>query len=215
MLLSIIPLLKKGESMAVKDHSLDKKIIKAAMDEFRENDFLKASLNKIAEKAGLTTGAVYTRYKNKDELFCSLVYPLLEEMQRRFSPLEKSYNDVGDSENIGDILKVIRIERQIYVDILFTYYDECVLLFCRSTGSSVETQLNKWAKQKAVSTAEFIRQRAKKEIDTDLIELIMNEQFQFYRQVLQKGYDKEKTVRLMDSVEEFHESGWKGLFEKI
>lgn len=205
----------KGESMAVKDHSLDEKIIKAAMDEFRENDFLKASLNKIAEKAGLTTGAVYTRYKSKDELFCSLVYPLLEEMQRRFSPLEKAYNDVRDSEDIGDILNVIRIERQIYVDILFAYYDECVLLFCRSTGSSVEAQLNKWATQKAVSTAEFIRQRAKKEIDTDLIELIMNEQFQFYRQVLQKGYDKEKTVRLMDSIEEFHESGWKGLFEKI
>lgn len=205
----------KGESMAVKDHSLDEKIIKAAMDEFRENDFLKASLNKIAEKAGLTTGAVYTRYKSKDELFCSLVYPLLKEMQRRFSPLEKAYNDVRDSEDIGDILNVIRIERQIYVDILFSYYDECVLLFCRSTGSSVEVQLNKWAAQKAVSTAEFIRQRAKKEIDTDLIELIMNEQFQFYRQVLQKGYDKEKTVRLMDSIEEFHESGWKGLFEKI
>lgn len=205
----------KGENMAVKDHSLDEKIIKAAMEEFKENDFLKASLNKIAEKAGLTTGAVYTRYKSKDKLFCSLVYPLLEEMQRRFSPLEKAYNDVRDSEDIGDILNVIRIERQIYVDILFSYYDECVLLFCRSTGSSVEAQLNKWATQKAVSTAEFIHQRAKKEIDTDLIELIMNEQFQFYRQVLQKGYDKEKTVRLMDSVEEFHESGWKGLFEKI
>lgn len=205
----------KGESMAVKDHSLDEKITKAAMEEFRENDFLKASLNKIAEKAGLTTGAVYTRYKNKDELFCSLVYPLLEEMQRRFSPLEKAYNDVRNSEDIGDILKVIRIERQIYVDILFTHYDECILLFCRSGGSSVEAQLNEWTKHKAVSTAEFIRQRAKKEIDTDLIELIMNEQFLFYRQVLQKGFDKEKTVRLMDSIEEFHESGWKGLFEQI
>lgn len=97
---------------------------------------------------------------------------------------------------------------------MFAYYDECVLLFCRSTGSSVEAQLNKWTNQKAVSTAEFIRQRAKKEIDTDLVELIINEQFRFYRQVLKKGYDKEKTVRLMDSIEEFHESGWKGLFEK-
>lgn len=205
----------KGENMAVKDHSLDEKIIKAAMEEFKENDFLKASLNKIAEKAGLTTGAVYTRYKSKDELFCSLVYPLLEEMQRRFSPLEKAYYDVRDSEDINDILKVIRLERQIYVDILFTHYDECVLFFCRSTGSSVEAQLGEWTKHKAVSTAEFIRQRAKKDIDTDLIELIMNEQFQFYKQVLEKGFDKEKAVRLMDSVEEFHESGWKGLFEKI
>lgn len=201
--------------MAVKDHSLDEKIIKAAMEEFKENDFLKASLNKIAEKAGLTTGAVYTRYKNKDELFCSLVYPLIEEMQQRLSPLEKAYSDVRDSKNIEDILKVIRLERRIYVDILFTHYDECILLFCRSAGSSVERQLIEWTKYKAVSTADFIRQRAKKEIDTDLIELIMNEQFQFYRQVLQKGFDKEKTIKLMDSIEEFHESGWKGIFEQI
>ena len=201
--------------MAVKDHSLDEKITKAAMEEFKEKDFLKASLNKIAEKAGLTTGAVYTRYKSKDELFCSLVYPLIEEMQKRLYPLQKAYSDVRESEDINDILNVIRLERQIYVDILFTHYDECVLLFCRSSGSSVEKQLNEWTKYKAVSTAEFIRERAKKEIDTDLIELIMNEQFQFYHQVLQKGYDKEKTVRLMDSIEEFHESGWKGLFEQI
>lgn len=201
--------------MAVKDHSLDEKITKAAMEEFKEKDFLKASLNKIAEKAGLTTGAVYTRYKSKDELFCSLVYPLIEEMQKRLYPLQKAYSDVRDSEDINDILNVIRLERQIYVDIIFTHYDECVLLFCRSGGSSVEKQLNEWTKYKAASTAEFIRERAKKEIDTDLIELIMNEQFQFYHQVLQKGYDKEKTVRLMDSIEEFHESGWKGLFEQI
>lgn len=201
--------------MAVKDHSLDEKIIRAAMGEFKENDFLKASLNKIAEKAGLTTGAVYTRYKSKDELFCSLVCPLIEEMQQRLYPLEKAYSDARDSENIDDILNVIKLERQIYVDILFTHYDECVLLFCRSGGSSVEKKLIEWSKYKAASTADFIRQRAKKEIDTDLIELIMNEQFQFYRQVLQKGFDKDKTVRLMDSIEEFHESGWKGLFEQI
>ncbi len=201
--------------MAVKDHSLDEKITKAAMEEFKEKDFLQASLNKIAEKSGLTTGAVYTRYKSKDELFCSLVYPLIEEMKQRFHPLEKAYSDIRDSKNIEDILNVIRLERRIYVDILFSRYDECILFFCRSTGSSVEKQLTEWTKYKAVSTADFIRQRAKREIDTDLVELIMNEQFQFYRQVLQKGFDKDKTIRLMDSIEEFHESGWKGFFEKI
>lgn len=201
--------------MAVKDHSLDERITKAAMEEFREKDYHRASLNKIAEKAGLTTGAVYTRYKSKDELFCSLVYPLIEEMQQRLAPLQKAYSDVRDSENVDDILKVMELERQIYVDVLFTHYDECVLLFCRSGGSSVEKTLNEWARYKAASTADFIRQRAKKEIDTDLIELIMNEQFQFYRQVLEKGYDRDRTVGLMDRLEEFHGSGWKGLFEQL
>ena len=58
-----------GEDMANKDHSLDDGIIQAAYFEFLSCGFQKASLHKIAEKAGVTTGAIYTRYKNKDALF--------------------------------------------------------------------------------------------------------------------------------------------------
>jgi len=54
--------------LANKDHSLDDKIIRAAYSEFLAYGFCKASLHKISEKAGVTTGAIYTRYKNKDAL---------------------------------------------------------------------------------------------------------------------------------------------------
>ena len=54
--------------MANRDHSLDDGIIQAAYAEFLAYGFQKASLHKIAEKAGVTTGAIYTRYKNKDEI---------------------------------------------------------------------------------------------------------------------------------------------------
>ena len=59
--------------MANRDHSLDDGIIQAAYSEFLAYGFQKASLHKIAEKAGVTTGAIYTRYKNKDALFASLL----------------------------------------------------------------------------------------------------------------------------------------------
>ena len=55
--------------MALKDHSLDDKIITAAFYEFMEFGFQKASIRKIAERAGVTHGAVYTRYNSKDALF--------------------------------------------------------------------------------------------------------------------------------------------------
>ena len=46
----------RGEDMANKDHSLDDGIIQAAYSEFLAYGFQKASLHKIAEKAGVTTG---------------------------------------------------------------------------------------------------------------------------------------------------------------
>lgn len=72
--------------MASRDHSLDDGIIQAAYSEFLAYGFQKASLHKIAEKAGVTTGAIYTRYKNKDALFVSLLQDFFETMQVLFTP---------------------------------------------------------------------------------------------------------------------------------
>ena len=71
-------LLIGGEhGLANKDHSLDDGIIRAAYDEFLACGFEKASLHKIAEKANVTTGAIYTRYKNKDALFVRSLQTIL------------------------------------------------------------------------------------------------------------------------------------------
>lgn len=77
--------------MANTDHSLDDKIIRAAYSEFLAYGFCKASLHKISEKAGVTTGAIYTRYKNKDALFVALLQDFFEAMKVMFAPVEKEY----------------------------------------------------------------------------------------------------------------------------
>ena len=47
--------------MALRDHSLDDRIIAAARKEFLEKGYAGASLRKIAERAGVTAGAIQTR----------------------------------------------------------------------------------------------------------------------------------------------------------
>ena len=44
--------------MALRDHTLDDKIITAARQEFSAKGYSSASLRKIAEKAGVTVGAI-------------------------------------------------------------------------------------------------------------------------------------------------------------
>lgn len=76
--------------MANRDHSLDDGIIQAAYSEFLAYGFQKASLHKIAEKAGVTTGAIYTRYKNKDVLFASLLQDFLRRCRFSLLPSRKN-----------------------------------------------------------------------------------------------------------------------------
>lgn len=201
--------------MALKDHSLDDKITKAAFDEFMKFGFQKASIRKIADRAGVTAGAVYTRYNSKDDLFCSLVDGFLSAVKEQSGSIGNMYYSIQQSKDADALLDAIHKEEKIYLDILFNYYDECILFFCRSEGSSIDNMVHKMMENKATVTVDFLKGMAQSDLDLDGIGMIIAEQFHYYRQILEKGYSKEKAVSCMKTVENFLEAGWKDLFERI
>ena len=201
--------------MAVKDHSLDDKIIEAAFGEFMEHGFLAASLHKIADIAGVTTGALYTRYKNKDALFCSLLEGIFTVFRDSAEPAAEQYRKAEESGNIDDFLAAMEYEAQIYMDILFDHYEECVLFFCKSGGSSAEESLNAMIKHKADTTVEFFEKTAVQPVNREAVRLLMEANFHAYRQLLDAGYGKEKSAACMETVQDFLAAGWKELYGKL
>ena len=59
--------------MSNRDTSIDSRLIESARKEFIKKGFIKAELKTICENANVTTGAVYKRYKGKEELFGTVV----------------------------------------------------------------------------------------------------------------------------------------------
>ncbi len=59
--------------MSVRDTSIDPRILDSAREEFLKRGFIKSDLKTICDNAGVTTGAVYKRYKGKEELFSAVV----------------------------------------------------------------------------------------------------------------------------------------------
>lgn len=201
--------------MAVKNHKLDGKIIEAATIEFLEHGFQEASLRRIAQRAGISTGALYTRYKNKDALFCSIIEDVFSEISGEFEPMQKLYSDAQKSGSAQKILEAIQQEEKICLNILFKYYNQCLLLLCKSEGSSIQSKIEKLLEYKTQETVRFMNNIAKEEVNADGIELILSEQFYAYRRILQKGMCKEETIACIQTVEAFHEAGWKDLFQRI
>ena len=66
--------------MSTPDKSIDPKLLECAKKEFLKNGFLNASLKSICDAAGITTGAVYKRYKGKEELFCAVVETTIKQL---------------------------------------------------------------------------------------------------------------------------------------
>ena len=203
--------------MANKDHSLDPLIIKAAKDEFFEKGYIGASLRNIASKCNITTGALYTRYKNKEELFKSLITSAFMDLTKneKLKEINELYLEAKKEKDVNKFLNAIKKEEKIYLDVLFDHYDECVLLICKSEGSKLNENLSKLIEFKNTQTIDFFKSISNKNIDFDSIALIMNEQFNYYRQILEKRYSKEKALSIMKIVDIFIEAGWKKIFEEI
>ena len=85
--------------MSVRDVSIDLRLLKSARDEFLKQGFIKAELKTICENAGVTTGAVYKRYKGKEELFCAVVQETVDTLKAYVeNNTAPSLKDMSDDE---------------------------------------------------------------------------------------------------------------------
>lgn len=72
------------------------KLLESAMAEFSENGYMKASLRKICADAGVTTGALYFFFKNKNDLFKAIVdEPLKRALQASYGALYAGRSGYG------------------------------------------------------------------------------------------------------------------------
>ncbi len=85
--------------MSVRDTSIDPRLLQSARREFMAQGFLKADLKTICDNAGVTTGAVYKRYKGKEELFCAVVKDTADLLDEFVSTrTEQDFSDMTDEE---------------------------------------------------------------------------------------------------------------------
>jgi AcrR family transcriptional regulator len=84
-------------------------LLEAAARVFGERGFHGASLDQVAAAAGFTKGAVYSNFKNKDELFLALIEAAYRrEMTALKETLEESA--VPPQARLGDFVSLIRDE---------------------------------------------------------------------------------------------------------
>lgn len=201
--------------MANRDHSLDDGIVLAAYAEFLACGFRKASLNKIAEKAGVTTGAIYTRYQNKDALFVSLLQEFFGTLNDCFAPAAAEYEKAGQLGTTDALLEAIDFEERMYRKLLTEHYDDCTLFFSRSDGSSVEAMLNDMMRQKTQQTVDFFCQVYGKAPDAEAIRLLMGSQFWFFRQLLDEHLPEDAMLACLQTLLGFFNAGWRQLCDTL
>ena len=197
--------------MALKNHALDDKILHAAQTEFLENGYENASMRKIAAAAGVTIGAIYTRYATKDALFCGVVQPLIDRIAQAFASIRSTYYETQPDIQIRQMAHSMDTESACILHLLFDDYDRAVLLLCRSTGSSLESFFDTIIERKIQETVVFFRQSNVPHPSEQVLRLLIGGQFHMYAQIIHDGYDLAQAKELMQAAMIYHTGGWLAL----
>lgn len=136
-----------SDIMSVPDQSIDPRLLSAAKEEFLKKGFEKASLAKICKAAGVTTGALYKRYKGKEELFCALVSDTVRDMMEYVSGIENTdLTGYSDQELYASFSLSPETNRK-WLRFLYDHREGFTLLIRCASGTRYENFHQDWTEQ--------------------------------------------------------------------
>ena len=122
------------------DSSLETKktLLESAKKEFLQKGFGGASLRTIAANAGVTTGAMYRHFKDKDAFFCALVDDAVEATKKVVMFADSKTHAGFESPRMQEHIDFEKKMTFDFLDYLFVNFDAFTLLLTKAAGSAHE-----------------------------------------------------------------------------
>ncbi len=143
--------------MSNRDLSLDPKILESAKKEFLAKGFLDASLKAICDDADVTTGAVYRRYKGKEDLFVDVVKPAVD----LFDSLMISGEDINQRRAEEDRLQDSWLNAdeivKYWINQIYKDRETVVILLSKADGTVYSNFVNDFIEKNFVMSYEFMK----------------------------------------------------------
>lgn len=156
--------------MSNQDKSIDPRILESAREEFLSKPYEQVSLREICQKAGVTTGAFYNRYKNKEELFDALVAPTLETV-KTYSDATETFNyDRLDSQDMRRVWELTPETQRRIVEMLYADYEGFRLLLCHAEGTKYANFIHDFVSDVTARSYRFAEEAYRRGIAAFLID---------------------------------------------
>lgn len=181
--------------------------------EFMERGFAEASVRTIAGKAGFTTGMLYSRFTDKDEMFCELVREGAEELYDCFSGAQEEFAAFSPERQKTEMHTYVDAKVDRMIDIIYKHFDAFKLIICRSGGSSYEDYVENMIGIETYHTERFINVLRGlgvpvNEICADLNHMLASALFGGMFEIVAHDFPKEDAVVYVKQLQRFFNAGW-------
>ncbi len=202
-----LPITGEGALLNTKDFDTREAVLNSGRQEFLINGFDKASLRTICKNAQVTTGAFYSYFSRKEELFSAIVDPMLKE----YFPM---YDGVIQSA-LADIRNCEQNEVEV-IEFILAHRDEFRLLFDCSAGTKYEGFREELMNNLFMSSYQKCFDRyAGFNVSPKVIKIFVHMKFAQYMELIYGGYDMTDIRKLIRQYAAFTEAGFTRLIEEL
>ena len=191
--------------MSKPDKSIDPRILQSAREAFLSKPYEQVSLREICQKAGVTTGAFYNRYKNKEELFDALVAPTLKTVAAFGDATERFNYDQLHNQDMRRVWELTPETQRRIMEILYSDYDGFRLLLCHAEGTKYASFIHDIVSDVTARSYRFAEEVYRRDISPFLIEeeelhMLLTAYWSTMFEPIIHGLPKEKALRHSEAV---------------
>ena len=205
-----------GYIMAKRVEGRSDKLLECAKAEFLEMGFQEASLRVIAAKADTSTGAIYTRFGDKDGLFHALVDEPVNELISWIEEGQQEFSMKPGNEQKENVFSYKPEVWEQLVEYLYEHWDVFRLLVRCSDINCYETMLNRLVDFEVKYTYKFLNSTNNDALKTGkltpmLIHMLSNAYYSGLFEVVRHEMKKEEALAYVRQLRRFFVQGWADL----
>jgi AcrR family transcriptional regulator len=188
------------------------KILSSAKTEFLEKGFMNASLRTIAANAGLTTGAMYRHFKDKDALFCALVDEAIDVTNKAVMLADAVHHVDLDNAVSKEHFEQEKKTTNDLLDYMFEHFDIFTLLLTKAAGSTHEHFQEEICELYTTNCEQtfnmmYEKNLSTKKIDKMTVHFIASTIINAFVEIITHKMTKEAAVQYIENIEEFTRYG--------
>ncbi|ULQ59450.1 TetR/AcrR family transcriptional regulator [Brucepastera parasyntrophica] len=196
----------------MKENARDR-ILSAGKDEFLSKGFKDASLRTIADRAGVTTGAIYAHYPDKAALFRALVEPAASEFREGFIRAHERFKALPEAEQVEQMHGYTAGELHLLFDRIYGQFEAFRLIVCSSAGTEYEHYVESLVDMETEASAGFIkvmrrRGYSPRKLKTNLIHILSNAYISAVFETVAHGMSRKEAGEYVDHITAFFTAGW-------
>ena len=190
------------------------RILSAAKEQFMQRGYLKTSMREIADAVDVGVGNLYNYFENKDELFCVILRPVSDALERM---LQEHHGAKGADIMLICSEEYLKSAVDEYISLINKHGELMKILLFHSQGSSLETSREDYTNRSTEMVKTWFAEMKEKhpEINVVVSDFMIHLQavwmFTLFEEMLKHAIDSKEMEYIVHEYILFEIQGWRAL----